>query len=203
MRHFISAALAATLLAACSEDTTAPEASVPEASFPEPGTASSPIPSFSAGLPGTNVSITSGSCTQISTTTGEVHCSYSISNPDQIPLNIWPEARMAIDYQCVNASTGRVQSTGTGYRWAYLYFEGVTEANPTGTDLKLGSAVLPNNNTGKYQKSNTCRKSQKLVITKYTMDHWDIWVDNYYYGQPNEEYAQACYSDDTEYGCTQ
>jgi len=199
MRHLVSAAaLAAMLLAACSESSTAPEASAPE-----PGTPSSPAPSFSAGLPGTNVSISSGSCTQISTTTGEVHCSYNISNPDQIPLNIYPEAHMAIDYQCLNASTGRIQSTGKGYRWAWLYFEGVTDANPTGTDLKLGSAVLPNNNTGKYQKSNTCRKSQKLVITKYTMVHWDIWVDNYYVGQPGDEYADVCYSDDTDYNCTQ
>lgn len=199
MRHLISAAaLAATLLAACSESSTAPEAS-----FPEPGTASSPTPSLSAGLPGTNVSITSGLCTQISTTTGEVHCSYSIANPDQIQLNIWPEAHMAIDYQCVNASTGKVQSSGTGFRWAYLYFEGVTDANPTGTDLKLGSAVLPNNYRGRYQKSNTCKKSQKLVVTKYTMDHWDIWVDNYYVGQPSDQYADVCYSDDTQYGCTQ
>ena len=35
------------------------------------------------------------------------------------------------------------------------------------------------------------------------MDHWDIWVDNYYAGQPDEQYANVCYSDDTEYGCTQ
>jgi hypothetical protein len=197
MRHLISAAaLAATLLAACSESSTAPEAS-----FPEPGTASSPTASFGAGLPGTNVSITSGLCTQISTTTGEVHCSYSIANPDQIPLNIWPEAHMAIDYQCVNASTGKVQSSGTGFRWAYLYFEGVTDANPTGTDLNLGSAVLPNNYRGKYQRSNTCKKSQKLVVTKYTMQYWDIYVDNWYSGQPSADYKFTCLGSDNLYGC--
>ena len=199
MRHLVSAAaLAAMLLAACSESSTAPEASAPE-----PGPASSPAPSFSATVPGTNISITSGSCTLISSTTGEVHCSYSISNPDQVLINFYPEARLAIDYQCLNASTGKVQSSGTGYRWPWLYFGNVTDANPTGVDVKLGSAVLPNNNTGKYQKSNTCRKSQKLVITKYTMVYWDIWVDNYYTGQPSDQYADACYSDDGKYGCTQ
>jgi hypothetical protein len=204
MRHFISAAaLAATLLAACSESSTAPEATAPESTAPEPGAAPSPAPSFAAGLPGTNVSISSGSCTQISTTTGEVHCSYSISNPDQLLINIYPEAHMAIDYQCLNASTGKVQSTGTGYRWAWLYFEGVTDANPSGVDVKLGSTTLPNSYKGKYQKSNTCKRSQKLVITKYTMVHWDIYVDNYYVGQPYEQYADVCYSDDADYGCTQ
>jgi hypothetical protein len=196
MRHFISAAMAATLLAACSENSTAPDTSVPEN-----GTVAPASPSFSATLPGTNVTINDGSCTQISTTTGEVDCSYNISNPDQIPLNIWPEAEMAIDYQCVNASTGKVQSSGTGYKWAWLYFESVTDANPTGTGLKLGSAVLPNNYRGKYQKSNTCKRSQKLVITNYKMMYWDIYVDNWYNGQPDADYTWNCLGMDESRGC--
>jgi hypothetical protein len=41
------------------------------------------------------------------------------------------------------------------------------------------------------------------VITNYNLEHWDVWVDNYYQGQPYEQYASTCYSDDGKYGCTQ
>ena len=200
MRYLIpAAALAAMLLAACSESTTAPETSAPEH-----GTSSSsnPAPSFSATLPGSNVSVTSGSCSLISSVTGEVHCSYDVSNPDQLSINIYPEAQMAIDYQCVNATTGKIYSTGTGYRWTWIPFERVTEANPTGTDIKLGSATLPSGNSGKYHKSNACKAKQKLVITKYSLYHWDIWVDNYYDNQPSADYQWMCYAEDGMYGCT-
>ena len=109
---------------------------------------------------------------------------------------------MAIDYQCVNASTGKIYSTGTGYRWTWIPFERVTDLNPTGTDIKLGSTTLPTGNSGKYHKSNTCKAKQKLVITKYSMYHWDIWVDNYYDGQPSADYQWMCYAEDGMYGCT-
>lgn len=193
MRRFIPAtAIAVALLAACSETSTEPASSEVNA----------PPVSYSAGLPGTKVSITSGSCSLINSATGEVRCSYDISNPDQILINIYPEAQMAIDYQCVNSSTGRIQSTGTGYRWVWATIEGITDANPTGTDVQLGSTTLPNSYTGKENKLNTCKGKQKLVITKYSVNHWDVYVDNYYDGQPYEDYAWTCYAVDGMHGCT-
>jgi|SRR5215203_2055721 len=199
MRHLVSAAaLAAMLLAACSESSTAPEINTPEK-----GTVSTPTPtpSFSATLPGTNVTITSGDCTQISTTTGEVRCNYSVSNPDGIMINIYPEAQLSLDYQCVSPSTGKVQSTGTGIRWVNAWFEGVTATNPTGSNIKLATATLPNTYIKQNRKYNTCKGKQTVVVTNYTMHYWDIYVDNWYVGQPGEQYKSTCLAMDDRYGC--
>jgi hypothetical protein len=197
MRHLVSAAaLAAMLLAACSESSTAPEISTPENGTPAPG-----APSFSATMPGTNVTITSASCTQISTVTGEVRCDYDVSNPDGIMINIYPEARMNLEYQCVSPSTGKVQSTGTAERWAYAGFEGVTAIHPTGTNVKLSTATVPNTYVKKYNKLNACRGKQILVLTKSTMVYWDAYVDNWYIAQPGDQYKWTCLGSDDRYGC--
>jgi hypothetical protein len=198
MRHFISAAaaLAATLLAGCSESTTAPETTTPEH-----GGVAAPIPNFSATLPGTSVTITDGFCTQISTITGEVRCDYNVSNPDGLLLNIYPEAVLNLSYQCVNPSTGKVQSSGTGSRWAQAYVEGVTGTTLTGTGVKLGTPTLPNTYVKKYNKYNTCKGKQNLVITNYTIAYWDIYVDNWYSGQPSDQYNWTCLGQDDRYKC--
>jgi hypothetical protein len=202
MRHLVSAAaLAATLLAACSESSTAPEINAPENGTVSTST---PTPSFSATLPGTSVTITSGLCTQISTvspTTGDVRCDYSISNPDGIMLNIYPEARMILEYQCVSPSTGKVQSTGIGGSWAYAAINGVTAINPTGTNVQLSTATMPNTYVKKYNKLNACKGRQVVVVTKATMEYWDIYVDNWYSGQPGEQYKSTCLGQDDRYGC--
>src|SRR5215218_521548 len=126
MKRIIAAAFVALTLAACSETTTEPDTS----------TVPTQPASFSAALPGTNVSINSGSCSLISSDTGEVRCSYDIANPDAILININPEAHLIMSYQCVNASTGKVQSSGTGGRWIAGYVT-VTDVNPTGNNVQL------------------------------------------------------------------
>jgi hypothetical protein len=191
MKRVIAAAFVALTLAACSESATAPE--------------SSPVPaqpaSFSAALPGTNVSINSGSCTLISSSTGEVRCSYDIANPDGILINIWPEAHLVMNYQCVNSSTGKIQSSGTGSRWIYGAVT-VTDVHPTATNTQLSTATLPNDYVRKDTKRNTCKGKQTLVITNYAMDYFDVYVDNYYSGQPYTEYAFGCLgSEDWGFGC--
>jgi len=196
MRHLVSAALAAMLLAACSESSTAPEISVPEN-----GTAAPAAPSFSATLPGSNVTITSASCAQISTVTGEVRCDYDVSNPDGNMINIYPEALMNLEYQCVSPSTGKVHSTGTAERWAYASFEGLTAINPIGTNVKLSTATVPNTYVKKYNKLNACRGKQIVVVTKSTLVYWDIYLDNWYSGQPFEQYKFTCLGLDDRYGC--
>src|SRR5215208_7968928 len=120
MKRLIAAAFVVLTLAACSETTTEPNTStVPT----QPG-------SFSVAVPGTNVSINSGSCSLISASTGDVRCSYDIANPDGILINIWPDAHLYMNYQCVNSSTGKIQSSGTGSRWIYGAVT-VTDVHPT------------------------------------------------------------------------
>src|SRR5215208_4176226 len=135
MRHRIPAvAVLVTLLAACSESSTGPETSAPQNS-PAPAT----TPGFSATLPGTNATINSGSCTLVSSSTGEVRCDYAVSNPDGLLVNIYPEAQMSLDYQCVNPNTGRIASSGTGFRWTVKWIEGLTGTTLTGSNVQLST----------------------------------------------------------------
>jgi hypothetical protein len=191
MHRLIPAAFVTLMLAACTETSTEPNINrAPEEH-----------PSLSVALPGTTASITSASCSLVDPTTGEVRCSYDIANPDQLLLNIYPEAQLGLAYQCLNSSTGKIQSSGTSIRWVNVSFEGVTAANPTGTNVQLSTATLPNHYTRNYTKYNTCKGKQALVITNYSLLYWDIWVDNWYGGQPNEEYHFTCLGSDSSHGC--
>ena len=196
MRHLVpAAALAAMLLAACSETSTGPETGGPEKS-PAPA-----APAFSATIPGTNVTITSGFCVQISTTTGEVRCDYSVSNPDGVLINIYPEAQLILEYQCVNPNTGKVASTGTSYRWENAWTEGLTGTTLTGSNVKLSTATPPNTYVKKYNKYNVCKGRQVVVVTNYTMLYWDIYVDNWFSGQAADQYNYTCLGLDDRYQC--
>jgi hypothetical protein len=191
MKRTIAAAFVALTLAACSETTTEPDTSRVPA---QPA-------SFSAALPGTNVSINSASCSLISASTGEVRCSYDIANADGVLINIWPEAHLVMNYQCVSPSTGKIQSSGIGARWTAASST-VTDVHPTANNIQLSMATLPNDYVGKDTRRNTCKGKQNLVITNYSMDYFDVWVDNYYTGQPDTEYVYGCLaSKDWGYGC--
>lgn len=196
MRHLIPAAiLTATLLAGCSESSTGPETSAPEKS-PTPA-----APTFSATLPGTNATINSGFCTLVSSTTGEVRCDYEVSNPDGLLLNVYPGATMSLDYQCVNPNTGKIASTGTRTRWTLAWLEGITATTITGSNVQLTTATLPNSYVKKSTKLNACKGKQELVITNYAMLYWEIYIDNWYSGQPSDQYKYTCLGLDDRYGC--
>jgi hypothetical protein len=191
MNRIIAAAFVAITLAGCSETTTEPDTS----------TVPTQHASFSAAVPGTSVSINSASCSLISASTGEVRCSYDITNPDGILINIWPEAHLIMNYQCVSPSTGKIQSTGVGSRWAAASST-VTDVHPTADNLQLSTATLPNEYVRKYTRGNTCKGKQTLVITNYAMDYFDVYVDNWYDNQPSTEYAFGCLaSKDWALGC--
>jgi hypothetical protein len=193
MHRLIPAAFVMLMLAACTETST------------EPNTNRAPEEhaSLSVALPGTTASITSGSCNLVNSTTGEVRCSYDIANPDGILLNIYPGARLGIDYQCVNSSTGKLQSSGYTIRWATgADADGVTATNPTATDVKLSTPVVPNGYVHKDTKWNTCKGKQTLVVTNYSMVYWEVYLDNWYPGQPNADYTYTCLASDASYrGC--
>jgi hypothetical protein len=192
MRRVVPFVVVAAMLAACSESPTDP------ATSKSPAAASS----FSVALPGTTASITSGSCSLVSASTGQATCSYDVANPDGLLLNIYPGALWDVDYQCVNASTGKVQSSGTSVRWTWGSFEGVTATNPTGTDVQLGSPTIYNSYTRKDRKYNTCKGNQKLIITNYSMRYWEVYLDNWYSGQPNADYAWTCLGSDNHRYCS-
>jgi hypothetical protein len=179
------------MLAACSESPT----------NPDPETSSAGRPSLSVTLPGTNVTINSAACSLVSSSTGGVKCSYDVSNPDGLLMNIYPQAVLQVDYQCVNPSTGKIMSSSTMNRWTWGYHEGLTATSYTATDEALTNPALPSNYTRSNKKYNACKGKQTPVPTHYALAYWEVGVDNYYSGQPNADYRYVCLASQNWYGC--
>ena len=168
------------LLAACSEGPTDPTATnIPES----PSLVATSI----AG-----VTFNSASCTLANSTTGEVRCSWDITNTSGKSLDYWPEAQMAITYNCLD-SRGQIRSSGTANAWSSLGYVDVTSTSITGTNQQLSTAVPYNTGTASYKKYNACRGGQQLKITGYTMLYWDVWLE--------VEGRSACLGSDNRNNC--
>jgi len=176
MVHIIALTL---LLASCSEGLTDPAATnIPQS------------PSFVATtIPG--VAFNSASCTLANSTTGEVRCSWDITNANGMSLGIHPQAQMAITYNCLN-SRAHIRSSGTTNAWSYLSYLAVTSTSITGTNQQLVTAV-PHTGAGSSKRYNVCKPSQQLQITGYTMLYWHILIDT--------QTASACLGSDNRIGC--
>src|ERR671910_2490579 len=118
------------LLASCSEGLTEPAAT----NIPQ-----SPSLAVATSIPG--VAFNSASCTLANSTTGEVRCSWDITNADGTSLDYFPEAFLTITYNCVNPHTGQIRSSGTTNQWASLSYFDVTTTSITGTNLQLSTAL--------------------------------------------------------------
>jgi hypothetical protein len=169
------------LLAACSEVPTDPaETNIPQ----------SPSLAVATSIPG--VTFNSASCTLASSTTGEVRCSWDITNANGTGLEYWVQAYMSITYNCLN-STGQIRSSGTTKQWSSLEFHGVTSTSITGTNQQLVTAVPNNTYTGNTKRYNACKGGQQLQITGYAMQYWHVWVE----GAGESE----CLGSDGSFGC--
>jgi hypothetical protein len=169
------------LLASCSEGFTEPAAT----NIPQ-----SPSLAVATSIPG--VAFNSASCTLANSTTGEVRCSWDITNANGTSLEIWPQAYMTITYNCLN-STGHIRSSGTTNRWSSLSFYNVTSTSITGTNQQLVTAVPNNTGTGSGRRHNACKTGQQLQITGYTMQYWHVWI----FGAGEDE----CLGSEGGYGC--
>jgi hypothetical protein len=186
MRRLIPAVLAAAILAACSDSSTGPEAT----------TAPEQRPSFSVTLPGTNIAITSASCSLVSPIKGDVLCSYSVSNPDGLLMNVLPAAYIDIAYQCQNSGTGKVLSTGVQTRRVAYPHYGITTTTYSATNEALPTAKLATP-TNPSSTENPCKGKQIAVATGYSLQYWDLTV---YMGSSSP--PSACVASDTRYRCT-
>jgi hypothetical protein len=140
----------------------------------------------------TGVSFNSASCTLVSSTTGEVRCSWDITNANGTSLDYWADAYMSITYNCLN-NTGQIRSSGTANVWTYLAYTSVTSTSITGANQQLPTARPSNTGTGSSKKYNVCKGGQQLQITGYAMQYWDIYIET-----PTE---RACLGSDDRYGC--
>ena len=167
------------LLAACSEGPTDPTATnIPE--FP------SLVATSIAG-----VTFNSASCTLANSTTGEVRCSWDITNANGTSLDYLPEAYMTIAYNCLN-NTGQIRSSATTNQWINLNYYDVTSTSITATNQQLPTDV-PYTRTGSGKRFNACKGSQQLQITGYTMQYWHIYIYS-----PD---GKACLGSDDRIGC--
>jgi hypothetical protein len=180
IRSVVLSSALTMLLAACSEVPTDPAA----ANIPQ---SPSMVATSIEGL-----SFNSGSCTLVSSTTGEVRCSWDITNTGGKSLDYWPEAEMAITYNCLDTK-GQIRKSGTGTAWSWLEYLNVTSTSITGTNQQLSTAALYNSRTRSGKRYNPCRTNQQLQITGYAMQYWDIWVD--------VEGESACLGSDNRYNC--
>jgi len=169
------------LLASCSEGFTEPAAT----NIPQ-----SPSLAVATSIPG--VAFNSASCTLANSTTGEVRCSWDITNANGTSLDYWADAYMSITYNCLN-NTGQIRSSGTANVWTYLAYTSVTSTSITGTNQQLPTARPSNTGTGSSKKYNVCKGGQQLQITGYAMQYWDIYIET-----PTE---RACLGSDDRYGC--
>jgi hypothetical protein len=162
MRRLIPAVFVAAMLAACSESPTSPDAA----------TAPEQRPSFSVSLPGTTIAINSASCSLVSPTKGDVLCSYNVSNPDGLSMDVTPHARVDIAFQCLNANTGKVMSTGTQLRFVQQKHLGVTATTYSATNEPLPTAQLLT------AKLDPCKGRQTAFVTGYSIPVWWLSVEN-------------------------
>jgi len=163
-RVVLSSALT-MLLAACSEVPTDPTA----ANIPQ-------SPSLAVATSITGVTFNSGSCTLANRTTGEVRCSWDITNTSSNSLDNYPGAEMAISYNCLD-TRGQIRSSGTANAWSWLEYLNVTSTSIVGSNQQLPTAALYNSRTGSGKKYNPCKTSQHLQITGYAMQYWEIYVE--------------------------
>jgi hypothetical protein len=182
MRRLIPAVLATAMLAACSESTS-----------PEPTPVREQHPSWSVTLPGTSTTINSASCNLVSSSKGDVLCSYNISNPDGLLLNVIPAAIVDIAYQCQSPSTGKVMSTGTDRRWVEQRHSSVTAITYSATNEPLPTAALFNFSNGPGAKLNPCKGKQTPVVTNYSQQYWEVRIE--------KDITSVCAGSDDRLGC--
>lgn len=155
-------------------------------------------PAFDPAL----VSYNSASCTLQDASTGSVACSYDLGNPTGQSRDIYPGAYLRVSYDCVNPKNGRIASSASIEQSVYTWRLAVTETSISATDDPLPAPYIPANNyTGKDKKYNACKGSNVVSVTDISMLYWEIWIDNWYSGQPGADYRWSCYASDDRFGC--
>jgi hypothetical protein len=128
-----------------------------------------------------------------------VLCSYNISNPDGLLMNIIPSALVDIAYQRVNPTTAKVLSTGTQARRVELRHMGVTATTYSATDEQLPTASLYIITNHPFTKLNPCKAKQTTVATGYSLSYYELYIDDD--AGTQGDVAWACVGSDTRRGC--
>src|ERR1044071_2195963 len=102
-RKCIAAVMFALVAAACSDAPTSPGNALTPSS----------LISISATPDPTLVTFNSASCALTNAAAGIVTCNWNITNAAANSLNLWAQAILTVNYDCVNPNNGRVASSET------------------------------------------------------------------------------------------
>jgi hypothetical protein len=144
----------------------------------------------------TLVTFNSASCSLSSAATGAVSCSWNIDNPALNPLNLWAEAFVNVDYECVNPKNGRVASTEQRQLRTLKQYFGLSDASLTGADESLPAPQLMNDYTGKMKKMNACSGNTVPQNLSWSLAYWDVSVVT-----TTGTLRMSCFASDNSNGC--
>lgn len=171
---------------ACQDSPTAPTDLTP--SLPAPRFAIVPDPTL--------VTFNSASCSLTDASTGAVSCSWDISNPNEVNLNLFTEAILEASYDCVNPHNGRIASSQVRELLAIRpAFD--SAASITGSNVALPLPVLPTFYEGSQKKLNACKGNTVVQGLTWRLAYWDVLVAS----TEGTTARQSCFGSDDRFGC--
>ena len=184
-RKCFAAAMLALFVAACSDAPTSPREI----------TASSLIAIAVTPDP-TLVTFNVASCALTNVSAGIVTCSWDITNSAANSLNLWAQAILTVNYNCVNPNNGHIASSETRDLETLVQLFGQTSTSLTGTNVVLPATFLPTGLKGKLHKDNACKGNGVPMGIQYTLTYWDVSVIT-----TSGTQRFSCFASDNRLGC--
>jgi hypothetical protein len=185
-RELLAAAMFAFVATACSDAPTSPENALAPRS----------LITISVTPDPTLVSFGLTTCALTNSASGAVSCSWNINNPGLHVLNLWAQAVLTVNYDCVNPKNGRIASSEQRDLETLVQFSGVSDALLVGSNVALPATFLPTDLKGQDHKLNAC-KGQNVPMSKvYSLTYWDVSVIT-----TSGQQRFSCFGSDNRLGC--
>lgn len=162
----------------------------------EPYSAPSQKPLFVITPDPTLVAYNSAACALTSSATGAVTCSWDISNPGEVELNLWARATVRASYDCVNPKNGRVASSEVRDMETGVMQSGVSSASLVGSNVALPLPGLLSTYSGKMKKRNACSGNSDIANLSWSLPYWEFSVASIGGSQ-----RLSCFAFDNRNGC--
>lgn len=185
-RKCIAAVMFALVAAACSDAPTSPGNALTPSS----------LISISVTPDPTLVTFNSASCALTNTAAGIVTCNWNITNAAANSLNLWAQAILTVNYDCVNPNNGRVASSETRDLETLFQLFGQSSTSLTGTNVVLPATFLPTGLKGKEHKDNACKGNGVPMSIQYSLTYWDVSVIT-----TTGTQRFSCFGSDNRLGC--
>jgi len=185
-RKRFAAAMLALVVMACSDTPTSPDNLLTPRS----------LITISVTPDPTLVTFNSASCTLTNAGAGIVTCSWDITNAAANSLNLWAQAILTVNYDCVNPNNGRIASSETRDLETLVQVFGQSSTSLTGTNVALPATFLPTGLKGKEHKNNACKGNGVPMSLSYSLTYWDVSVIT-----TTGTQRFSCFASDDRLGC--